>query len=217
MTDPSASRDAAERELGCLVTLGNAAGTVAHQINNPLGTIHNAFLLVKDAIPPTHPHFRYVGAIEANIQRIAEVTQRLIETYDPSRDSAADVSVSAIVSGVAQFVSAGHRLTAGRLVVDNRVHDRFPEPAGLLRHALQPLLETALRYTPGDEPVSIRVSLATDLLRIAIHGRDVVVPPSVDLAYSRRLASSMGGDLEEHAPELFVLTVPMHAVQEPMS
>jgi signal transduction histidine kinase len=209
--------DAVERELGCLVTLGSAAGTVAHQINNPLGTIHNAFLLVKDAIPPTHPHFRCVGAIESNIQRIADVTRRFIETYDPARDSALDVSVSAIVSGLGRFVSKAAGLTAGRLVVDNRVHDPFPEPAGLLRHALQPLLETALLYAPAEEAVTLRVTLAVALLRIVIDSPGVLLPPSVDLAYSRRLASSMGGQLEEHAPELFILTVPMHATHEGMA
>ncbi len=217
MTDPPASRDDAERELGCLVVLGTTAGTVAHQINNPLGTIHNAFLLVKDAIPSTHPHFRYVAAIETNIQRIAGVTQRLIEAYDPQRDSARGVPVSAIVSGLMQFLGPAGGDVADRLVIDNPVHDPFPEPAGLLRHALQPLLESALRYTALSEPVTVCVRLVGDVLHVAVQGRGAVLPRSLDLSWSARLVASMGGDLAQHAPELFVLSLPMHRAREAMA
>ena len=61
------------REVETLTTMGRIAARVAHEINNPLAGIQNSFLLLRDAIPADHPHYAYVGAIEREIRRIADV------------------------------------------------------------------------------------------------------------------------------------------------
>ena len=78
--------DSTLREVEALTTMGRVAAHVAHEINNPLAGIQNSFLLIKGAIPPSHPHFKYVGAIEREIARIAAVTRQLYETYRPEQD-----------------------------------------------------------------------------------------------------------------------------------
>jgi PAS domain S-box-containing protein len=65
------------RQSETLSTMGRLAARIAHEINNPLAGIQSAFLLIKDAIPPTHPHVKYVGAIEREVARIGNVTRQL--------------------------------------------------------------------------------------------------------------------------------------------
>ena len=77
--------EAALQEVDTLTTMGRVAARVAHEINNPLAGIQNAFLLIKGAVPTTHPHYAYVGAIEREIARIAKVTRQLYETSRPEQ------------------------------------------------------------------------------------------------------------------------------------
>lgn len=59
--------------------LKRIAARAAHDINNPLAGIKNSLLLIRDAIPPSHPHYRYVGAIEREIARITAATRSLTD------------------------------------------------------------------------------------------------------------------------------------------
>src|SRR5579862_3399752 len=123
------------RELECLLIIGRIAGKMAHEINNPLAGIQNAFQLVKDAIPPSHPHFGYVAAIEREIRRIAAVTRRFCEEYRPDHDRAIGIAITAIVHDAARMTADGAGNRGIELRVNSRTHAAFGSPAGLLRHA----------------------------------------------------------------------------------
>ena len=47
--------EAALRDLDRLSTKGQMVASIAHEINNPLAGIKNAFALLEPAIPPDHP------------------------------------------------------------------------------------------------------------------------------------------------------------------
>jgi signal transduction histidine kinase len=184
----------AARELECLVMMGTIAGRVAHEINNPLASIQNAFLLVKDAIPPSHPHYQYVAAIEREIRRVATVTQSLAETYRPERDRAMGVSVSAIVADAARLASQ----TGGvRVQVDSHVHMAFAAPAGLLRHAVHQVLALMMQSCDAADPIGIDVLAESDDLSVRVHCHegDLSIAASED-KYPHRLVAAMGGSIE---------------------
>jgi signal transduction histidine kinase len=65
-----------------LAQMKQIAARAAHDIRNPLAGISNSFYLIKDAIPTTHPYYSYVGTIEREIMRLADVTRRLVEAFD---------------------------------------------------------------------------------------------------------------------------------------
>ena len=69
---------------GSLRALSRLSGWVAHEINNPLGGILNAFALIQDVrCRRIHPHFKYVGRDRARRSpAIAALTRRLQHTYD---------------------------------------------------------------------------------------------------------------------------------------
>lgn len=200
MSDPDApveewsrSQEVA-RELECLITVGTIAGQIAHEINNPLASIQNAFLLVKDAIPPSHPHYRYVAAIEREIRRIATVTQTFAGSYRPEEDRAVGVAVSTIIGDAVRLaVQSG----SVRVELDNAVHDAFPAPAGLLRHAMQQVLDAALRLADRVEPirVDIRTGVGQLTVRVHYHPATAAAPAAAD-QFPHRLIAVMGGAIE---------------------
>jgi signal transduction histidine kinase len=197
--EPARAHDAA-RELDCLVMMGTIAGRVAHEINNPLASIQNAFMLVKDAIPPSHPHYQYVGAIEREIQRIATVTRSLAETYRPEQDRAVGVAVSTIVADAARLASQ----TGGvRVLVNHHGHLTLAAPAGLMRHAVHQTLALVMQSADTAEPISIDVHVDADCLSVRIRyrpqaGRSAEPPRE---RFPHRLVAAMGGTIEFGRPE----------------
>jgi len=209
MTDAAPTPQDAASELDCLIAIGAMAGRVAHEINNPLASIQNAFMLIKDAIPPTHPHYAYVGAIEREIQRIANVTRRLTESYRPERDRSVGVAVSAIVVDAITMATETSSPPV-RFDVDNAVHDSFGGPAGLLRHALHRVFDAVARSGRLDGPVRVVVASHGGRLQVTVTYRArSTSPPTEHVQFPHRLIAVLGGtfDLRLSEPDQKELTV----------
>jgi PAS domain S-box-containing protein len=139
------------REMDALGTMGRLAARVAHEINNPLAGIQNSFLLVKDAIPESHPYYSYVGAIEREIARIAAVTRQLYETFRPEGDGTADSSVAVVISDAVNMLKQVNRAAQVQIEVDtSRAPSVLPIPSPLLRQAVYNLVQNAVEASPQD-------------------------------------------------------------------
>ncbi|MEO5824919.1 MAG: ATP-binding protein [Gemmatimonadales bacterium] len=137
------------REMDALGTMGRLAARVAHEINNPLAGIQNSFLLVKDAIPESHPYYSYVGAIEREIARIAAVTRQLYETFRPESDGTADSSVAVVISDAVNMLKQVNRAAQVQIEVDtSRAPSVLPIPSPLLRQAVYNLVQNAVEASP---------------------------------------------------------------------
>src|SRR5690606_31051608 len=104
-------------EVETLTSMGRIAARVAHEINNPLAGIRSAFMLIKDAVPTDHPHHRYVGAIEREVDRIAAVTRSLYETYRPERESD-QTAVTTVIGDAVALLAEMNRKTQVRIETD---------------------------------------------------------------------------------------------------
>ena len=143
--------EATLRELESISTMGRLAAKVAHEINNPLAGIQNSFLLVKDAIPETHPYFRYVGAIEREIGRIAGITRQLYETYRPEPEGASNASIGTIIADAVAMIQQINRSSTVTIEVDTTGSPGIVGvPAGLLRQAIYNLVQNAIDASPGE-------------------------------------------------------------------
>ena len=141
--------EATLRELESISTMGRLAAKVAHEINNPLAGIQNSFLLVKDAIPETHPYFRYVGAIEREIGRIAGITRQLYETYRPEPEGASNASIGTIIADAVAMIQQINRSSTVTIEVDTTGSPGIVGvPAGLLRQAIYNLVQNAIDASP---------------------------------------------------------------------
>ncbi|MEO8451173.1 MAG: ATP-binding protein, partial [Gemmatimonadota bacterium] len=145
------------REMATLSTMGRLAAKVAHEINNPLAGIQNAFLLLKDAIPTTHPYYRYVGAIERETARIGAVTRQLYETYRPESDDTEVSSVPTTISDSVALLEQVNRSTGVTITIDaQRAPPVLAIPSSMLRQVIYNLVQNAIEASPPGGKVAVR-------------------------------------------------------------
>lgn len=172
------------REMSALTTMGRLAARVAHEINNPLAGIQNSFLLIRGAIPTDHPHYRFVGAIEREISRIAAVTRQLYETYRPDQSTVAESSVILAVSDAVSFLEQVNRGRQIRIVAKMaQAPSMVPVPDALLRQTLYNLVQNAMDVSPPDGTVTVSAVQEGDecVLRVADEG------PGIPMAIRERI------------------------------
>jgi signal transduction histidine kinase len=168
------------REIGALTTMGQIAARVAHEINNPLAGIQNAFLLVREAIPSHHPHHRFVGAIDREIARIATVTRQLYETYRPDQAMASESSVILAVGDAAVFLEEASRARDVRIVTDvTRAPSLVPVPDALIRQTLYNLVQNAVEVSPPGGVVEVTVRQDGDDCVVIVRDQGPGVPEEV--------------------------------------
>ena len=173
--------EATIRELESISTMGRLAAKVAHEINNPLAGIQNSFLLVKDAIPETHPYYRYVGAIEREIGRIAGITRQLYETYRPGSESdAASSSIGTIIADAVAMIQQINRSSSVTIEVDTSGSPGVVGvPAGLLRQAIYNLVQNAIDASPEHGRVAVRAWNERQLFMLSVTDAGPGVPPDM--------------------------------------
>ncbi|HJQ67312.1 MAG TPA: ATP-binding protein [Gemmatimonadales bacterium] len=224
ITDVKRAQDAM-REMDTLSTMGRVAARVAHEINNPLAGIQNSFLLIKDAVPPTHRYHEYVGAIEREISRIAAVTRQLYETYRPdSDDGKAEAAVVVVISDAVRMLEQVNRASQVSIAVDTSQSPAVvPIPGALLRQAVYNLVQNAVEASPPGETVHVRAWREGDTFWLSVRDRGPGVPvglrewvfePFVStkggvktsgmglgLSLVRKSVQALGGRIEIHDPE----------------
>jgi PAS domain S-box-containing protein len=234
--------DAALQELETLAAMGRIAARVAHEINNPLAGIQYSFLLIKDAIPRDHPHYRYVGAIEREITRIAAVTRQLYETYRPEKETSASASLSTIIGDAVSFLEQVNRASAVRIQTDlSRAPSIVPVPSAVLRQIVYNLVQNAMDASPPNEAVFVSAVATVDTLEIRVSDNGPGLPAELrqrvfepffstkdmrmrtsgmglGLALVQQTVKSAGGSIRvEQAPTggaLFVVTLPLSSAKK---
>jgi PAS domain S-box-containing protein len=187
------------REMDTLSTMGRLAARVAHEINNPLAGVQNSFLLIKDAIPPTHPYFAYVGAIEREIARMASITRQLYETYRPESDGVVDASVTTVVADAVAMLQQVNRQSKATVVVDTSGAPGVVRvPAGLLRQAVYNLVQNAIEASPPGGVVTVRAWQQNGTFALSVTDQGPGVPPEsrariFDPFFSTKNRLSTGG------------------------
>ena len=168
------------REIGALTTMGQLAARVAHEINNPLAGIQNAFLLVRGAIPTDHPHYRFVGAIEREIARIAAVTRQLYETYRPDQSLMTSSSVILAVTDAVSFLEQLNRSRQVTITTDlSHAPSLVPVPDALLRQTLYNLIQNAYDASPVHGTIGVAALLEKNHCVIRITDEGAGIPADI--------------------------------------
>ncbi len=160
-----------------LAATGRLAARVAHEINNPLAGIKNAFRLLKDAVPEEHPHHKYVGRIDKEISHIADIVRQVFELHRENQETIRDVSVGKTIEEVVGMLEPAcrqHEVTITMGDCTPPVVASLPE--GSLRQILYNLLANAIEASPAGSNVKIQVQRSENSLGVRVSDQGQGIP-----------------------------------------
>ncbi len=140
-----------------LAAMGRMAGIVAHEINNPLGSITNLFYLLRDHPSLDEEARKYARMAEAELSRVTHITKQTLGFYRESANII-PVSIAAILDEVLEFQSRQiqtNQITVIRRYRSDGVVQGFP---GELKQVFLNLVSNAIEAMPEGGCLRVHVS-----------------------------------------------------------
>jgi PAS domain S-box-containing protein len=208
-----------QRQMEKLVALGQLAAGVAHEINNPLAGIRNAFALFKSDLAPEHEHFELLELIDREIERISGIVHQMYQLYRRNPQQPSEFEMAQVVGEVVYLLDNTAKKSQVSLGWDPPPKPvRVLLPEGEVKQILYNVVRNAIQASPPGRAVHLRG--ACDDQDISIHVQDQgpgiardVLPRIFDpffstkqgnpqagmglgLSVSRSLIEAMGGRIE---------------------
>ena len=229
-----AQRSQAEK----VAALGHLAADIAHEINNPLAGIKNAFHLVKQGVSPDHRHYRFVELIDREIQRLAAIVKKMYTLYQNGASGQWQATdVSDLLQNVGTLLD--YKLVSRRIQLRTEIELTCPVvtlPRADLFQVLLNLVQNAIDASPQDMEVVLKVARHGDTLHWSVMDHGPGITPEVfphifepffttksaggpqglglGLSVSRGLVRAMGGRIEVHTEPAggatFTVIHPLH-------
>ncbi|HKW18947.1 MAG TPA: ATP-binding protein [Terriglobales bacterium] len=144
-----------------LAAMGRLAGIIAHEINNPLEAISNAFYLLRDH-PSLDEEARYYSKLaEEELTRVAHITKQTLSFYRESQHAIA-VSLADVLENVIELQS--RKLQVSGITIEKRIHTRgmvqgYPVE---LKQVFLNLIANAIQAMPQGGRLRIRLAKSND-------------------------------------------------------
>jgi signal transduction histidine kinase len=221
-----------------LAALGQLAAGVAHEINNPLAGIRNAFELIKSSLPTDNEHYDLLELIDREFDRISSIIHQMYQLYRRGPQAPTRFPLDRAVGEVVALLESVARKEGVTLFYeppDLPVTARLPE--GEVKQILYNVIRNAIQASPRHGTVDIQLEPEGDFVRIAVADQGPGVPEEIrerifepffstkqgqpqagmglGLSVTRSLLDAMGGRIEvETVPgqgSSFVLIFPMRS------
>ncbi len=147
------------RQAEKLAAMGRVAGIIAHEINNPLEAITNAFYLLRNHPSLDHEARYYAELAEKELQRASHITRQTLSFYRDSKEPIS-VSVPDLLDNVVELQQ--------RPILANRIQlqKKYSSPGvvrgfpGELRQVFLNLISNAIQAMPSGGTLRLRVAEA---------------------------------------------------------
>ena len=210
-----------------LAALGQMAAGVAHEVNNPLAGIRNAFTLFKSSLSPDDENYELLELIDSEIERISSITHQMYQLYRPSQQSPRLFDLRRTIADV--VVLAEPLAAKNKLRIHVETHECVSDEGigstevilreGELKQILLNVVRNAIQASPCNGTVVIEVSTTetTASIRVMDEGKGISKEASLrlfepffstktgnrtgmglGLPVSRSLAEAMGGSISIH-------------------
>jgi signal transduction histidine kinase len=236
-TDRLRSLEAKRSEYQYYVATARMAARVVHEINNPLGSIKNAALLLKRFSVTSLEAKQWLDLLGAEVDRIASIVRQMYSLYSPPEAAVVESHLDLLLQDI-QLLAEPRYKRLGVTLTTSVSHPAaaFSIAENMVKQILLALIYNALEASSAGQRVSLHVEISP--LDVVFHVRDTGVGIAnsiksqlfepffttkrthgstsgvgLGLSVSRSLARSLGGDLEfKSIPGLetiFSLRVPL--------
>ena len=157
-----------QAELDRMAMAGRMAARIAHEINNPLASIKNAFFLLRDALVTTPERREWTDRIDREIDRIARIVRQMYELYRPEAGRGRAEVPRTLAAAVDVFASAA-RERGVRITTDLPVARHVVSVAdSLLRELVSGVLQNAIEASPPNGTVHVAARIEPDAVEVTI-------------------------------------------------
>jgi two-component system NtrC family sensor kinase len=152
-----------------LAATGRLAASLAHEINNPLQSIHNCLHLVINRPLADDKKKYYLGLAQTEVERLITLVQRTLEFYRPSQGRVSATSVNHLIENVLALSSK--RLEHGKVQVRAQLQADLPLIVVVpdqLTQVLLNLLINAVEAMPTGGTLTITSALRDSWLLVEV-------------------------------------------------
>lgn len=211
-----------QRQMEKMAAVGQLAAGIAHEINNPLAGMRNAFELFRSGVAENHEQFGLLELIDREIERIGLITHQMHQLYRESPQRATEFELA---QAIAEIVRLMEGLAAKRgVTLTHDATDAPPTvclPEGEVRQIVLNIVRNAIQASPVNGEVAIQVSSGADEVTVAVQDEGPGISPQtlprifdpffttkhgeeesgmgLGLSVSQSLIESMGGRIEFEA------------------
>ena len=222
-----------------LAALGRLAAGVAHEINNPIAGIKNAFALVKQAVDHAHPQYEFVGLVDREIARVSSIVQNMYQLYRRESGRVETVDLRTMIGDIEALFTKQLQQRQLRLVIEAAPGlNRLDVPRSDLLQVLLNLLNNAIDCSPEKTVIRLTIREEGEFIQILVADQGPGISPEVlphifdpffttkmegdqkgmglGLSISQSLVTAMGGEIDVHTQlghgSTFSVLLPRHRV-----
>lgn len=167
------------REQATLISLGEMAAVVAHEVRNPLAGIRGGVQLLGSMLPSTPDGHDFIREIVARIDSLNGVIEDLLAFARLREPRLAMVDVSALMTGSLRSLQYDPALAATTWDIHIAPGVAIEADADQIRSIFVNLLLNAAQAVPPGGLVSVEVVAHDDMCVVTIRDRGAGIPPEL--------------------------------------